>query len=79
MSDEKMRAAAASVVAAAAQVMAPEQLSQRADDLHAQAASASGFPGCTEIYARLRILSAEFRRAADRAFDMTSPVSFRIH
>ena len=78
MSDEKMRAAAASVVAAAAQVMSPAQLSQAADDLHRQAASVSGFPGCLEIYARLRILSAEFRRAADRAFDMRSPVRFRI-
>lgn len=78
MSEEKMRAEAAASVAAVAQVMSPAQLSQTADNLHGQAASASGFPGCIEIYAMLRVLSAEFRRAADRASDARSPVRFRV-
>ena len=78
MSEEKKRAAAAAVVAAVAQVMSPAQLSQTADNLRGQAASASGFPGSIEISAMFRILSAEFRRAADRAFDARSPVRFRV-
>ena len=74
MSDEKIRAAVPMVVATVALGMSAAQLRDTADDLHRQAARASGFSGCRELYGLLRMLSTELRRMADRAYDASGPV-----
>ena len=78
MSEEKMRTEAQEIVAVATRILHSERLNEISWGLRDEAARASSCPWLRETYAMLRILSAEFRRAADREWDARVGFRFRV-
>ena len=78
MSEEKTRTEAREIVAVATRVLHPGRLNEISWWLRDEAARASSFPGLRETYAMLRILSTEFQRAADLAWDARVGFRFRV-
>lgn len=78
MSEEKMRTEAKEIVAVATRILHPGRLNEISWWLRDEAARTSSFPGLRETYAMLRILSTEFQRAADLAWDARVGFRFRV-
>ena len=75
---EKMRDSA-NVIVADARDWPPSRLNDTSWKLRDASSRASGWPGCMDLYAMLRILSTEFQRAADLAWDARVGFRFRVY